>query len=169
MKRPRRSGGTATPRRATPHVASRLRRSALGATLALGASALLPLRAAAQEPATLPASDWEAIKRAIGDQLEAMRAGDAVRAYGHASAGIRSQFGDAEVFMRMVQGGYAALLRARYTEFLDGAVIEGSPVQPLRLVMPDNTVQVALYQMQRDGTQWRIAGCVIAPSTVRAA
>jgi len=30
-------------------------------------------------------------------------------------------------------------------------------------------VLVALYQMQRDGAVWRIAGCVLAPSTVKAA
>jgi hypothetical protein len=34
--------------------------------------------------------------------------------------------------------------------------------------MPDETVLVALYQMQKEETRgWRIAGCVIAPSTVR--
>jgi len=55
-------------------------------------------------------------------------------------------------------------------ELLDGAIIEGSTIQPLRLVMPDGSVLVALYEMQKqaDGG-WRIAGCVIAPSTVRSA
>ena len=49
-------------------------------------------------------------------------------------------------------------------------MIEGSTIQPLRLVMPDGSVLVALYTMerQRDGS-WRIAGCVIAPSTVKSA
>ena len=43
-------------------------------------------------------------------------------------------------------------------------------IQPLRLVAPDNTVLVALYTMekQKDG-RWKIAGCVLAPSTVQAA
>ena len=38
------------------------------------------------------------------------------------------------------------------------------------LVAPDNSVLVALYTMekQKDG-RWRIAGCVLAPSTVQAA
>ena len=72
--------------------------------------------------------------------------------------------------MRMVRESYSALLDARYVEFLEGAVIEGDVVQPLRLVLPDDTVLVALYAMQKqaDGG-WRIAGCVIAPSTVRSA
>ncbi len=72
--------------------------------------------------------------------------------------------------MRMVQQGYRPLLDARYVEFLDGAVIAGDIVQPLRLVLPDGTVMVAIYGVQRqtDGG-WRITACVIAPSTVRSA
>ena len=69
----------------------------------------------------------------------------------------------------MVRSGYSPLLGARYTQFLEGAVIDGAIIQPLRLVLPDNTVLVALYQMQQqpDG-RWAIAGCVLAPSTVKA-
>jgi Domain of unknown function (DUF4864) len=69
--------------------------------------------------------------------------------------------------MRMVKTGYEPLLSARYTEFLEGAVIEGAVIQPLRLVLPDETVLVALYQMEKQNGRWRIAGCVLAPSTVR--
>ena len=69
----------------------------------------------------------------------------------------------------MVRNGYGALIAARYVEFLEGAVIDGAVIQPLRLVAPDNSVLVALYTMekQKDG-RWRIAGCVLAPSTVQA-
>ena len=85
-----------------------------------------------------------------------------------AAPGIRAQFGTPENFLRMVRDGYAPLLDARHTQFLEGAVIDGAAIQPLRLVLPDDTVLVALYQMQQqpDG-RWRIAGCVIAPSTVQ--
>ena len=118
--------------------------------------------------AALPASEWTTIQRMIGDQLAALRSGDAVRAFSFASMGIRDQFDDAPTFLLMVRQRYAALLTARYTEFLEGAVIDGHTIHPLRLVMSDDTVLVALYEMQRDGRGgWRIAGCVIAPSTVR--
>lgn len=117
---------------------------------------------------TLHAQDWTAIRKVIGDQREALRAGDGAKAMTYAAPGIREQFGTPDNFMRMVRDGYGALLTARRTQFLEGAVIEGAIVQPLRLVLPDDTVLVALYQMQRqpDG-QWRIAGCLIAPSTVQ--
>lgn len=117
---------------------------------------------------TLPAKDWTAIKKVISDQLVALKAGDGVKAMTFAAPGIQAQFGTPENFLRMVRTGYSALLEARRTQFLQGAIIEQSVVQPLRLVMPDDTVLVALYEMEKqaDG-RWRIKGCVIAPSTVQ--
>jgi len=118
----------------------------------------------------LAAAEWKAIKRVIGEQRAALVAGDATRAFSYAAPGIRAQFGTAENFLAMVRTAYDALIAARYTEFLEGAVIEGVVIQPLRLIASDNTVQVALYTMekQKNGV-WKIAGCVLAPSTVQAA
>lgn len=124
--------------------------------------------APAGEP-TLATAEWKAIQKVIDDQLRALKAGDGAKAMTFAAPGIRDQFGTPEKFLRMVREGYAPLLAARHTQFLEGALIEGAVIQPLRLVLPDDTVLVALYQMQRlaDG-RWRIAGCVLAPSTVQA-
>lgn len=120
--------------------------------------------------AGLTKADWKAIRKAISQQLAALRSGDAERAFGYASPGIRAQFGDALSFMAMVRSGYSPLLSARYTEFLEGAVIEGVIIQPLRLIAPDNTVRVALYTLERQPQGgWRITGCSLAPSTVQAA
>ena len=118
----------------------------------------------------LAASEWSAIRRAIDDQRKALKSGDARKAFSFASPGIQAQFGTPNTFLAMVRNGYGALIAARYVEFLEGAVIEGAVIQPLRLVAPDNSVLVALYTMekQKDG-RWRIAGCVLAPSTVQAA
>jgi len=123
----------------------------------------------AQGP-THPAADWDRIRGVVAAQREALVAGDGERAFAFATPALRRQYGSAEAFMRMVRSGYQALVDARYVELLEGAVIEGSTIQPLRLVMPDGAVLVALYTMerQRDGG-WRIAGCVIAPSTVKSA
>jgi hypothetical protein len=138
--------------------------AAAEANPSLGDDALRPADAAS----ALPAGEWTAIRRVIDDQLAALRDGDAPRAFAFASAAIREQFHDAPTFLRMVQDSYGVLLAARYAEFLEGAVIDGHTLQPLRLVMGDDTVLVALYEMQRDASgAWRIAGCVIVPSTVR--
>jgi len=120
--------------------------------------------------ATLPEADWTAIKALISEQLAALKAGDGTKAFGYASPGIRQQFGSGGAFLEMVRTSYGALLAARYTEFLDGAVIDGRVIQPLRVIAPDNTVVVALYTMERQpGGGWKIAGCILAPSTVKAA
>jgi hypothetical protein len=119
--------------------------------------------------ATLSTAEWMAIRRTIDDQRKALKSGDAKKAFSFASPGIRQQFETPEKFISMVRNGYGALLAARYTEFLEGAVIDGAVIQPLRLIAPDNSVLVALYTMekQKDG-RWKISGCVLAPSTVRA-
>jgi hypothetical protein len=118
---------------------------------------------------TLAAAEWSAIKQVIGDQVHALKAGDGAKAFSYASPGIREQFETPDNFLAMVRAAYGALISARYTEFLDGAVIEDRVIQPLRLIAPDNSVLVALYTMekQKDG-RWKIAGCVLAPSTVQA-
>ena len=99
-----------------------------------------------------------------------MKAGDGTKAFAYASPSITQQFGNATDFLTMVRTAYGALITARYTEFLEGALIEGNVIQPLRLIAPDNSVRVALYTMQKqpDG-RWKISGCVLAPSTVQAA
>jgi len=144
------------------------------ASLALLACFVLALAAPshAQEQRQTPgptASDWKAMERIISEQRAALVAGEGVKAFSYASPGIRAQFGDAETFLELVRTGYAPLLTARYVEFLQGAVIDGTVVVPLRLIDADNTVRVALYIMERqsDGG-WRIAGCRIAPSTTLA-
>jgi hypothetical protein len=139
------------------------RRSAMATVLAFAALA------ATGACATDPALDWTEIKRVITAQRDALKAGDGERAFAFAAPGIREQFGSPGNFLEMVRGGYAALLDARYVEFLEGAVIDGNIIQPLRLIQPDNSVQVALYTMaQLEDRSWRIVGCAIAPSTVRA-
>jgi hypothetical protein len=137
------------------------------AAVAIG-SMCVAVGAAAAEP-KLSRADWAAIKKVISLQLAALKSDEGERAFGYASAGIQAQFGDARNFMRMVHAGYAPLLEARYTEFLEGAVIDGVIVQPLRLIGRDNTVLVALYTMEKQKGVWRINGCQLAPSTVKAA
>lgn len=131
---------------------------------------LIGVAHAAAAQSTPAPSDWLEIKRVISAQREALVAGDGERAFSFAAPSIRRHFGDDAAFMRMVRQSYAALIDARYVEFLDGAVIGGDVVQPLRLVLPDGVVMVALYGLERqsDGA-WRITSCVVAPSTVRSA
>ena len=133
------------------------------------AMALFVASAAAAQPVPA-AADWKEIRTVIAAQRDALVSGAGERAFAYAAPGIQRHFGDVDTFMRMVRQSYGALIDARYVEFLEGAVIGGDVVQPLRLVMTDGTVWVAIYGMQRQAEgSWRIASCVIAPSTVRSA
>jgi Domain of unknown function (DUF4864) len=142
------------------------------AVVGVGLAVFFALDTSAALAATPPmrASDWKSIKQVIAAQRAALIAGKGEKAFGYATPAIRAQFGEADIFMAMVQVGYPALLTARYTEFLEGAVIDGLIIQPLRLVDADNSVRVALYTMekQKNGA-WRISGCRIGPSTIQAA
>ena len=70
--------------------------------------------------------------------------------------------------MRMVHAGYQPLIDARYDEFLEGAVIDGRVIQPLRLILPRrHGAGRALHDAAHDDGRWRIAGCMLAPSTVK--
>ena len=146
---------------------ARRRMLALAALCAIACT--LPSAAAFAAEAKLARADWTSIRKVIRQQLDALRAGEDERAFSYASPGIQAQFRDARDFMTMVRRGYTPLLEARYTEFLEGAVIDGVIVQPLRLIAPDNTVLVALYTMEKRKGAWRINGCQLAPSTVKAA
>lgn len=148
-----------------------LRRAAM---LALVVALMLFIDASASESdahteGALQQADWRAIQGAIRGQMVALKAQNAKSAFAYATPALQAQLRTPESFMAMVRNGYAPLLAARYTEFLEGAVIAGRIIQPMRLVAPDNTVLVALYTMerQRNGT-WRIAGCALAPSSVQA-
>src|ERR1700738_1816611 len=77
------------------------------------------------------ASDWKSIKQVIAAQRAALIAGEGAKAFGYATPAIRAQFGEADIFMAMVQVGYSALLTASYTEFLEGAAMEGPMLKPV--------------------------------------
>jgi hypothetical protein len=54
--------------------------------------------------------------------------------------------------------------------FLEAAVIEGSVIQPLRIITIDGDVMVALFTMELQAdTQWRVSGCELAQAIVQAA
>lgn len=116
---------------------------------------------AAQSPATdVAAADRAAIRRIIGEQIEAFRRDDGEAAFGFASPGIQRIFGDAATFMSMVRGGYQPVYRPREIAFRDLLRFDGQLVQVVAVVGPDGRRVVALYPMEQqpDGS-WRIAGC----------
>lgn len=115
-----------------------------------------------ETPSSLPQGDRDAIHGVIEGQIGAFRSGDAGAAFGYASPGIQTQFGDPQHFLEMVKRGYAPVFHPRSVTFGALVEIDGQPVQKVRVVGLDGAAALALYFMERekDGT-WRIGGCVL--------
>ena len=137
--------------RLNPLPAATRLRALLGALL-LGAACAAPAQ-------PLGAADVSAMRQVIEAQLEAFSRDDSEGAFSLASPGIRERFGSAETFVRMVREQYAVVYRPASRAFLRPVVEDGTVIFPVQLSDRDGGVWVALYTMQRDGGEWRIAGC----------
>jgi hypothetical protein len=145
-----------------PSVGGPRRRAALGGLLQCSLAALfLP---AAVNAAELAESQVRAVRTLIEAQLDAFAADDAERAYAYASAGIRSQFTDADTFMAMVRSGYPMVVRPASVTFFQPSLQGGTVLQKVQLRDRAGRLWRATYQLeQQAGVGWRIGGCVVVP------
>jgi hypothetical protein len=125
--------------------------------------------AASARAEDLSKQDAAAIRAVITEQLDAFRRDDGERAFSLATAGIRAQFGSAEVFMEMVRTGYPVVYRPSSVHFDAPELVEGIVIQAVRMTDAEGRAWIALYPMQRqpDG-RWRIDGCQLASLQGRA-
>jgi hypothetical protein len=140
--------------------------------LALGSAAALAAAPAPESSlaASLSRADRTAIRTVISSQLKALVAEDDSAAFAMSAPDVRRQFGTAQAFGEMVREGYPALLRNQSTAFLEASVIDEDVIQPLRIITRDGGVVIAFFSMQRQSNgDWRVYGCEIAPSALRAA
>jgi hypothetical protein len=111
-------------------------------------------------------ADWASIRAVISSQLDAFKRDDADAAFSFASPAIQKQFHTSGEFMQMVRTGYGAVYRSATVQFLEHFVLSGQPIQPLEIVMPDASVVVAFYIMERQpGGDWKIAGCALGTTS----
>jgi hypothetical protein len=127
-------------------------------------AAMLTSAAGGVQAEGLSASDGAAIRSVIGRQIEAFRRDDAPGAFAFASPGIQGMFGTPERFLDMVRRTYPAVYRPRSVEYGELSQENGRIVQHVELTGQDGQPQLALYEMERDGDTWRIAGCTLVRS-----
>lgn len=112
---------------------------------------------------TLPAcaaDDVAAAQGVIRAQEQAFSHDDAATAYSYAASAIRQLFPRPDLFMAMVQRGYAPVYRHKSFEFGE-AKAEGSIVaQRVHIIDANGDAWEALYtlEQQGDGT-FKITGC----------
>lgn len=115
-------------------------------------------------------ADAAAIRGVIEAQLAAFQRDDGAAAFSFAAPAIQQQFGTPERFMQMVRTGYAPVYRPRQVFFQELLVHGERWVQPLLITAQDDSVLIAIYDMERqpDGT-WRIGGVVLLPARAQGA
>jgi len=110
----------------------------------------------------LAADDIVAAQNVIRSQEQAFSRDDAAGAYSFAAPAIKHIFPNANIFMSMVQNGYALVYRHRSFEFGE-ARAEGEWVaQRVHIVDQDGQGWEALYtlEQQADGS-FKITGCTL--------
>jgi hypothetical protein len=114
------------------------------------------------EDGAIAATDRNGIRTAIEQQIAAFARDDASAAFSYASPAIQRQFGSPDVFMQMVQNGYAAVYRPRSVRFGEARIVEGVIVQQVDLIGPNGLGEHAFYIMERaDDGKWRINGVTL--------
>lgn len=119
--------------------------------LCLCMMAILPLSAAAEEPA-------DSIQGVISDQLSAFQANDVDRAFSHASPSIQQKFGTASQFGRMVEYSYPMVWRPQRFEMRDLIETGAGLVQVVLFEDRAGALHEAGYLMQEVDGVWRING-----------
>ncbi|WP_128923819.1 DUF4864 domain-containing protein [Bradyrhizobium guangxiense] len=123
-------------------------------------AALLVFISLAFSSAAALADDVAAAQGVIRAQEQAFARDDAAAAYSHAAPAIKEIFPAPDVFMSMVQNGYAPVYRHKSFEFGDSKIEGGWIAQRVHIVDANGDAWVALYtlEQQADGS-YKITGC----------
>ena len=106
------------------------------------------------------ADDVAAAQSVIRSQEQAFSRDDAAASYSYAAPGIKGIFPRAEIFMSMVQQGYAPVYRHKSFEFGEARVEDGMIAQRVHIIDANGEAWEALYtlEQQPDGSL-KITGC----------
>ena len=106
------------------------------------------------------ADDVSAAQSVIRAQEQAFSRDDAAAAYSHAAPEIRQLFPQADLFMQMVQQGYAPVYRHKSFEFGESRSTGGHIAQRVHIVDDNGEAWEAMYtlEVQGDGSL-KITGC----------
>lgn len=106
------------------------------------------------------ADDVATAQGVIRAQEQAFGRDDAAAAYSYAAPAIKQIFPAPDIFMSMVQNGYAPVYRHRSFEFGESKIEGGSIAQRVHIIDANGEAWEALYtlEQQADGS-YEITGC----------
>ena len=123
-------------------------------------AALLVVLSIAYSPITARADDVATAQGVIRAQEQAFARDDAAAAYSQAAPAIREIFPAPDIFMSMVQKGYAPVYRHNSFEFGESKIEGSSVAQRVHIIDANGEAWEALYtlEQQADGS-YKITGC----------
>ena len=106
------------------------------------------------------ADDVATAQGVIRAQEQAFVRDDATAAYSYAAPAVKQIFPAPDIFMSMVQNGYAPVYRHKSFEFGDSKTEGSSVAQGVHIIDADGEAWEALYtlEQQADGS-YKITGC----------
>jgi hypothetical protein len=139
--------------------------SLLFAAILLGGVFTADLPEAAESEAIAPP---QVVRQVVEQQLQALAADDAGRAFALADADLRGQFGTAESFLATVHEQYPMLVRPASVLFLKPETDGTIAMQKVRVTDDQGAAWSLTYLLNRQqDDQWRISGCVVTPEGPR--
>jgi hypothetical protein len=123
-------------------------------------AALVVALTIAFSPLAARADDVSAAQGVIRAQEQAFIHDDATAAYSYAAPAIKQIFPAPDIFMSMVQSGYAPVYRHKSFEFGDSKTEGASIAQRVHIIDANGEAWEALYtlEQQADGS-YKITGC----------
>lgn len=108
------------------------------------------------------ADDVTAAQGVVRAQEQAFARDDAAGAYSHAAPALKEIFPAPDIFMSMVQSGYAPVYRHRSFEFGESKIEGSSIAQRVHIIDANGEAWEALYtlEQQPDGS-YKITGCTL--------
>ncbi|MFK4489385.1 DUF4864 domain-containing protein [Bradyrhizobium sp. USDA 336] len=106
------------------------------------------------------AGDVAAAQSVIRAQEQAFVRDDAAAAYSYAAPAIKEIFPAPDIFMSMVQNGYAPVYRHKSFEFGESKTDGGWIAQRVHIIDANGEAWVALYTLEQQGDgSYKITGC----------
>ncbi|WP_426423673.1 DUF4864 domain-containing protein [Bradyrhizobium genosp. A] len=123
-------------------------------------AALLVVLSIACSPIPARADDVATAQGVIRAQEQAFGHDDAAAAYSYAAPAIKQIFPAPDIFMSMVQNGYAPVYRHKSFEFGESRIEGSSVAQRVHIIDANGEAWEALYtlEQQADGS-YKITGC----------
>lgn len=114
----------------------------------------------------LSKDDAIAIHEVVQSQLDAFLNDDATGAFALATPEKRTQIGSANNFLRLIREQYNPIYRHLVVIFSRPELVNGNPVQIVRVTASDSRVWIAIFWMQQEADHsWKIDGCQLLETT----